>query len=67
MVYCSKLNYLTGILIIYIKLYYKYYQTFKNIFTKGGSVVVTIFKDREDIQECSNYRGIILMSHSIKI
>ena len=31
------------------------------------SVVVPIFKGKGDIQECSNYRGIKLMSHTMKI
>ncbi|XP_051780043.1 uncharacterized protein LOC127526921 [Erpetoichthys calabaricus] len=31
------------------------------------SVLVPIFKNKEDVQDCSNYRGIKLMSHSMKL
>ena len=31
------------------------------------SFIVPIFKGKGDIQECENYRGIKLMSHSMKI
>ena len=31
------------------------------------SFIVPIFKGKEDIQECGNYRGIKLMRHSMKI
>ncbi|XP_051786647.1 uncharacterized protein LOC127528918 [Erpetoichthys calabaricus] len=31
------------------------------------SVLVPIFKNKGDVQDCSNYRGIKLMSHSMKI
>ena len=32
-----------------------------------GSILVPIFKGKGDIQECGNYRGIKLMSHTLKI
>ena len=31
------------------------------------SVLVPLYKRREDIKECGNYRGIKLMSHSMKL
>ena len=31
------------------------------------SVIVPIYKEKGDIQDCGNYRGIKLMSHSIKV
>jgi len=31
------------------------------------NVVIPIFKGKEDIQECGNYKVIQLMSHSMKI
>ena len=31
------------------------------------SVLIPIFKNKGDVQDCSNYRGIKLMSHSMKI
>ncbi|KAK3524772.1 hypothetical protein QTP86_004217 [Hemibagrus guttatus] len=31
------------------------------------SVLVTIFKNKGDVQSCSNYRGIKLMSHTMKV
>lgn len=31
------------------------------------SILVPIFKNKEDIQSCSNYRGIKLMSHTMKL
>jgi len=31
------------------------------------SLIVPIFKDKGGIQECGNYRGIKLMSHSMEI
>ncbi|KAK3541761.1 hypothetical protein QTP86_003520 [Hemibagrus guttatus] len=31
------------------------------------SVLVTIFKNKGDVQSCSNYRGIKLMSHTMKL
>jgi hypothetical protein len=31
------------------------------------SVTVPIFKNKEDIQSCTNYRGIKLMSHTMKL
>ena len=31
------------------------------------SILVPIFKNKEDVQNCSNYRGIMLMSHSMKL
>jgi hypothetical protein len=30
------------------------------------SILVPIFKNKEDIQSCTNYRGIKLMSHTMK-
>ncbi|XP_066965949.1 uncharacterized protein [Macrobrachium rosenbergii] len=32
-----------------------------------GSILIPIFKGRGDVQECGNYRGIKLMSHTLKI
>ncbi|MCJ8739628.1 hypothetical protein PDJAM_G00049220 [Pangasius djambal] len=32
-----------------------------------GSVLVPIFKNKGDVQSCSNYRGIKLMSHTMKL
>ena len=32
-----------------------------------GSVIVPIFKAKEDIQDCGNYRGIKMISHTMKI
>ena len=32
-----------------------------------GSVTVPIYKEKGDIQDCGNYRGIKLMSHTMKI
>ena len=32
-----------------------------------GSILIPIFKDKGDVQDCSNYRGIKLMSHTMKI
>ncbi|MCJ8733950.1 hypothetical protein PDJAM_G00229570 [Pangasius djambal] len=32
-----------------------------------GSVLVPIFKNKSDVQSCSNYRGIKLMSHKMKL
>lgn len=29
--------------------------------------MVTIFKDKEDVQKCENYKGITFMSHSMKM
>ncbi|XP_069973532.1 uncharacterized protein [Penaeus vannamei] len=34
---------------------------------RRGSILVSIFKGKGDAQECSNYRGIKLMSHTLKI
>jgi hypothetical protein len=31
------------------------------------SILVPIFKNKEDAQSCTNYRGIKLMSHTIKL
>ncbi len=31
------------------------------------SVIVPIYKERGDIQDCSNYRGIKLTTHTVKI
>jgi hypothetical protein len=31
------------------------------------STLVPIFKNKRDIQSCTNYRGIKLMSHTIKL
>jgi Reverse transcriptase (RNA-dependent DNA polymerase) len=31
------------------------------------SILVSIFKNKRDIQSCTNYRGIKLMSHTIKL
>ena len=31
------------------------------------SVIVPIYKEKRDIQECGNYRGVKLMSHTMKI
>jgi hypothetical protein len=31
------------------------------------SILVPIFKNKGDIQSCTNYRGIKLMSHTIKL
>ena len=31
------------------------------------SVIVPIFKDKGDIQDCGNYRGIKMISHTMKI
>ena len=31
------------------------------------SILIPIFKNRGDVQNCSNYRGIKLLSHSMKI
>jgi hypothetical protein len=31
------------------------------------SIVVLIFKNKEDIQSCYNYKGIKLMSHTMKL
>ncbi|MCI4382174.1 hypothetical protein PGIGA_G00260740 [Pangasianodon gigas] len=33
----------------------------------GSSVLVPIFKNKGDVQSCSNYRGIKLMSHTMKL
>ncbi|KAK3506315.1 hypothetical protein QTP70_016082, partial [Hemibagrus guttatus] len=33
----------------------------------GRSVLVPIFKNKGDVQSCSNYRGIKLMSHTMKV
>lgn len=32
-----------------------------------GSILIPIFKGKGDVQECGNYRGIKLMSHTLKI
>ena len=32
-----------------------------------GSVIVPIFKEKGDIQDCENYRGIKMISHTMKI
>ncbi|MCJ8739588.1 hypothetical protein PDJAM_G00048970 [Pangasius djambal] len=32
-----------------------------------GSVLVSIFKNKGDVQSCSNYRGIKLLSHTVKL
>ena len=32
-----------------------------------GSILIPIFKNKGDVQNCSNYRGIKLMSHTLKI
>jgi Reverse transcriptase (RNA-dependent DNA polymerase) len=31
------------------------------------SILIPIFKNKEDIQSCTNYRGIKLMSHTMKL
>ena len=31
------------------------------------SVLVSLYKDKKDIKECGNYRGIKLMSHTMKL
>ena len=31
------------------------------------SVLVPIYKEKKDVQECQNYRGIKLLSHTMKI
>ena len=31
------------------------------------SILVTIFKNKGDVQNCTNYRGIKLMSHTMKL
>ena len=31
------------------------------------SVLIPIYKNKEDAQSCGNYRGIKLMSHTIKV
>ena len=31
------------------------------------SVIVPIFKEKRDIQDCGNYRGIKMISHTMKI
>jgi hypothetical protein len=31
------------------------------------SILVPIFKNKEDVQSCTNYRGIKLMSHTMKL
>ena len=33
----------------------------------GKSILVTIFRNKGDVQNCSNYRGIKLMSHTMKL
>ena len=31
------------------------------------SVIIPIYKEKGDIQDCSNYRGIKLMPHTMKV
>ena len=31
------------------------------------SILISIYKNKRDIQNCANYRGIKLMSHTIKL
>jgi hypothetical protein len=31
------------------------------------NILVPIFKNKEDVQSCTNYRGIKLMSHTMKL
>ena len=31
------------------------------------SILITIFKNKGDVQSCSNYRGIKLISHTMKL
>ena len=33
----------------------------------GESILVPVFKNKGGIQECGNYRGIKLISHTMKI
>ncbi len=35
--------------------------------TKRDSVIIPIYKEKGDIQDCGNYRGIKPMSHTMKI
>ena len=34
---------------------------------RRDSVIIPIYKEKRDIQDCGNYRGIKLMSHTMKI
>ena len=49
------------------KLYGKVWETGKMPDEWRKSVLVPIFKKKGDIQECKNYRGIKLMSHTMKL
>ena len=31
------------------------------------SVIIPLYKDKDDIQDCNNYRGIKLLSHTMKL
>ena len=33
----------------------------------GESILVPIYKNKGDVQQCNNYRGIKLMSHTMKL
>ena len=49
-------------------------KMFNNIFRSNKmseewriSILVPIYKNKRDVQSCTNYRGIKLMSHTIKL
>jgi Reverse transcriptase (RNA-dependent DNA polymerase) len=49
------------------KLFYTIFQSNKMLDEWRKSILVPIFKNKGDIQSCTNYKGIKLMSHTMKL
>ena len=52
---------------MFLDLLQKIFEQEKMLEKWRDSLIVPIFKQKEDIQDCGNYRGITMISHTMKI
>ena len=52
---------------MFLDLLQKIFEQEKMLEKWRDSLIVPIFKQKEDIQDCGNYRGITMISHTMNI